>query len=111
MKYGNEKKTVDGHTFDSKAEARRYQELSLMEKTGEIKNLRLQPEYELIPRFKKGNKTHRRTVYIADFEYIENGRTIVEDVKGYATDVYKLKKKMLEYKYPERTIKEVRKKK
>lgn len=110
MKYGNEKITIDGHPFASKAEARRYQQLSLMEKTGEIKCLRLQPEYELIPRFKKGNRTYRRTVYIADFEYIENGKKIVEDVKGFATDVYKLKKKMFEYKYPEMTIKEVKKK-
>lgn len=109
MKYHNEKKNVDGHTFDSKAEARRYEKLSLMEKSGVIRDLRLQPEYELIPRFKKGNRTFRRTVYIADFEYKEGNRTIVEDVKGVKTDVYKLKKKMFEYKYPELTIKEVTK--
>ena len=110
MKYGNEKKTVNGHTFDSKAEARRYEQLSLLEKAGVIKNLRLQPEYELIPRFKKGNRTFRKTVYIADFEYVEDGRKIVEDVKGFATDVYKLKKKLFEYRYPDLTIKEVKKK-
>lgn len=108
MKYGNEKKKINGYTFASKAEARRYQQLFLMERAGIIHGLRLQPEYELIPSFRKNNKTYRRTVYIADFEYKENGKTIVEDVKGYATDVYKLKKKMFEYKYPELTIKEIR---
>ena len=110
MKYRNEKITIDGHSFASKAESRRYQQLSLLEKAGAIKCLRLQPEYELIPKFKKGNKTFRKTVYIADFEYIENGKKIVEDVKGFATDVYKLKKKLFEYRYPELTIKEVKKK-
>ena len=109
MKYGNEKKKIDGHVFSSKAEARRYLQLLLMEKAGEISGLRLQPEYELIPSFKKNNKTYRKTVYIADFEYKENGRIVVEDVKGFSTDVYKLKKKMFEYKYPELTIKEIRK--
>ena len=67
MKYGNEKNLVDGHVFDSKAEARRYQKLRLMEQAGEIQNLRLQPQYELIPAFRKGNKKFRKTVYIADF--------------------------------------------
>lgn len=109
MKYGNEKKNIDGHLFASKAEARRYQQLLLMEKAGEISGLRLQPEYELIPSFKKNNKTFRKTVYIADFEYNENGRIVVEDVKGFSTDVYKLKKKLFEYRYPELTIKEIKK--
>lgn len=109
-KYGNHEEKIDGRTFASKAEALRYQQLSLLEKEGAIKCLRLQPEYELIPKFKKGGKTYRKTVYIADFEYIEDGRKIVEDVKGFATDVYKLKKKLFEYKYPELTIKEVKKK-
>lgn len=108
-KYRNKKINIGGHEFDSKKEARRYQQLLLREKAGEIKGLRLQPEYELIPRFKKGNKTYRKAVYIADFEYVENGRTIVEDVKGIKTDVYNLKKKMFEYKYPELTIKEITK--
>ena len=109
MKYHNKTAKQDGYVFDSKAEKKRYQDLSLMEKAGIIHDLRLQPEYELIPRFKKGNKTYRKTVYIADFEYKQNGKTIVEDVKGYKTEVYKLKKKMFEYKYPDLTIKEVTK--
>jgi len=109
MKYGNRKTNEGGHEFDSKAEAKRYTQLALMERAGEIHSLRLQPEYELIPAFKKGNKKYRQTVYIADFEYIENGRKIVEDVKGFKTDVYKLKKKLFEYRYPDLTIREVTK--
>ena len=108
-KYGNNKTIVNGYEFDSKKEAKRYYELLKLERAGEIKSLRLQPEYELIPRFRKANKTFRRTVYIADFEYVENGQTIVEDVKGFKTDVYKLKKKLFEYKYPDLKIKEITK--
>ena len=108
-KYKNNKTVVNGHEFDSKKEARRYYKLLAMERAGEIKDLRLQPEYELIPRFKKGNKTYRKTVYIADFEYVEDGMTIVEDVKGFKTPVYKLKKKLFEYKYPQLTIREIMK--
>lgn len=109
MKYHNKKIEIDGHVFDSKAEARRYQELSLLEKAGVITGLRLQPEYELIPAFKKGNRRFRRTVYIADFEYIENSKIIVEDVKGFKTEVYKLKKKLFEYQYSYLTLREVTK--
>lgn len=108
MKYHNVKKNVDGHVFASIAEARRYQELILQEKAGVIHDLRLQPEYELIPRFNKGKRTFRKTVYIADFEYKEGDMTIIEDVKGTKTDVYRLKKKMFEYKYPELTIREIK---
>ena len=100
-KYHNTKTCIDGITFDSKLESKRYQELKTMENQGIIKNLVLQPSYELIPKFKKGNKTYRKTRYIADFSYFDNklGKTIVEDVKGVKTDVYKLKKKLFEYKY------------
>lgn len=109
MKYHNEKTVVDGHVFDSKLEARRYKELKILEKAGYISDLRLQPDYLLIPRFKKGGRTYRETRYIADFSYFdrESGQIVVEDTKGVKTDVYKLKKKLFEYKYPELTIKEV----
>ena len=107
-KYGNEKAAVDGIVFDSKREARRYKELRLMEAAGEITGLRLQPEYELIPRYKKDGHTIRRTIYRADFEYrTRDGREIVEDVKGFKTDVYKLKKRLFEYLYPEKKIVEI----
>ena len=114
-KYHNTKVVVDGIKFDSKLEAKRYGQLKLMERAGVIRGLELQPEYELIPSFKKNGKTWRRTVYRADFRYIscEDDRIIIEDVKGseaVITDVFRLKQKLFEYRYPELTIKIVTRK-
>lgn len=96
-KYHNKKVMVDDIKFDSKKEARRYNELKLLEKAGIIKNLQRQVKYELQPSFKYNNKTIRAINYIADFVYEKNGKLIVEDVKGIRTDVYKLKKKLFLY--------------
>ena len=109
-KYHNTKTVADGIKFDSRLEAERYAQLKLMERAGAIRDLELQPEYELIPSFKKDGKTWRRTVYKADFRYIlaEGDRIIIEDVKGSTaviTDVFRLKQKLFEYRYPELTIK------
>lgn len=100
-KYGNKKVVVDGHEFDSQKEARRYKELKLMERAGVIKNLELQPAFELIPTIRTEHETLRKTVYKADFRYVDTKTdgVVVEDVKGFKTDVYKLKKKMLLHKY------------
>lgn len=100
-KYNAKKSTVDGHTFDSIREAERYRELKLLEKGKEIRNLVLQPRFLLQDKFKdKSGTTHRKIEYVADFMYIDKcGKTIVEDVKGVLTDVYKLKKKMFLKKY------------
>ena len=57
MKYKNKKTTIDGLIFASKLEAKRYTELKLLEKQGIITNLKLQPSYDIIPSFKKNNKT------------------------------------------------------
>lgn len=100
-KYRNTKVVIDGIRFDSKAEGRRYQELKLLLRAGKIFDLKLQPRFLLIEGFKKNGKTWRKTEYVADFSYIENGRRIVEDVKGKETDVFKIKHKLFEYKYPE----------
>ena len=109
-KYHNKKTVSDGIKFDSRIEAERYAQLKMMERAGAIRDLELQPEYELIPSFKKDGKTWRRTVYKADFRYIlaEGDRIIIEDVKGSTaviTDVFRLKQKLFEYRYPELTIK------
>ena len=99
-KYHAEKTIIDGERFDSKREAERWQELRLMEKVGEISNLRRQVKYELIPAFKKpGERTERSVSYIADFVYTENGETVVEDSKGFRTETYKLKRKLMIEKY------------
>ena len=114
-KYHNTKTVADGIKFDSKLEAERYEQLKILERAGVIRDLKLQPEYELIPLFRKNGKTWRKTVYKADFRYIlsENDKTIIEDVKGSTaviTDVFRLKQKLFEYKYPELTIKIVTRK-
>lgn len=108
-KYYNKKTFIDGIKFDSKLEAERYAQLKMMECAGVIRDLELQPEYELIPSFRKNGKTWRRTVYKADFRYIlcEDDSYIIEDVKGsisVITDVFRLKQKLFEYKYPDYTI-------
>lgn len=100
-KYGNRKTTVNGITFDSAAEAQRYTDLLLLERAGHIENLRLQPKFELLPAFTDGHgKRHRATHYIADFQYTEGDRDVVEDVKGVETKVFKLKRKLFLMRYP-----------
>lgn len=104
-KYNNKKTQVDMYVFDSILEAKRYKQLALLEKTGEIKGLKLQPKFLLQEGFKKNGKTYRKIEYIADFMYIENGQVIVEDVKGKETEVFKLKRKMFEHEYANLTLK------
>ena len=93
-----ERRTIDGITFDSLAEMKRYLELKQLEKIGDIACLELQPKFLLVPKTEKGG---RAVYYYADFKYIKNGKIIYEDVKGVKTEVYKLKKKILFYKYPD----------
>lgn len=90
-KYRNIKTIVDGIKFDSKKEAHRYSELSLLEKAKKINALTLQPR---IPLMVNGKKIG---YYVADFQYLVNGKTVVEDVKSPATKtpLYKLKIKIL----------------
>ena len=108
-KYNSRKTVIDDITFDSKKEAKRYVELKKKQEEGEISDLRLQVPFELVPSFTieiDGKKRKRRNIrYIADFVYYQDGQKVVEDVKGRKTDIYKLKKKLFEYKY-KITIKE-----
>ena len=88
-KYRAVKTKVDGLTFDSKAEAKRYGELLLLRSAGEIFALAVHPKYELtVNGVKVGT-------YVADFAYMASDRLIVEDVKGVKTAVYRLKKKLM----------------
>lgn len=113
-KYNNKKVTINGITFDSHKEARRYGELRLLERSGAITNLARQVEYELIPVQKqtteytdKKGKTRRKTAvleravkYIADFVYYDkNGQMVVEDAKGVRTKEYVIKRKLMLYMY------------
>lgn len=110
MKYGNRKTYVGGQAFDSALEARRFQELRLLERAGAIRDLQTQVKFELQPAFEKHGKKYRPIYYVADFVYydVQKGLNVVEDAKGYDTDVYKIKKKMYEYRY-DIPITEVRK--
>ena len=107
-KYHAKKTIVDGITFDSRKEAARYAELKLLERAGVISQLTLQPRFELQKSFKKNGKTYRKIEYVADFMYRDNKaeKTVIEDVKGVKTEVYKLKKKLFEAKFPEMSITE-----
>lgn len=110
MKYNNKKIQIDMYVFDSILEANRYKQLALLERAKQIKNLRLQVPFLLQESFRKNNKTYRKIEYIADFVYEENGQTIVEDTKGVKTEVFKIKQKLFEYKYPDLTLKIITKK-
>ena len=103
-KYRNAKTVVDGQTFDSRKEANRYYELRLMEKAGEISELRRQVTFVLIPaQFVAGMHAERAVKYVADFVYVDNatGKTVVEDVKSKATRTpeYVIKRKLMLYRY------------
>lgn len=116
-KFGAVRTVVNGFTFDSKAEARRYLELLAIGEAGEIRNLELQPRFPIVIR--QGFFDIPIAVYVADFRYEE--RTIrdltdwggdvwtdrIEDVKGMPTPVYRLKKKLVEAQYGI-TVREIR---
>lgn len=94
-KYGAKAVEIDGHRFPSQKEGRRYQELQLLVRAGSIKNLELQPSFPLVVNGKKICE------YRADFKYFDQakGSTVIEDVKGFKTPEYKIKKKLTEAIY------------
>jgi len=100
-KYRAKRTEVDGIMFASKGEARRYGELKLMEKARVISCLILQPRFLLQEAFTDSEgKRHRKIEYVADFEYMEDGRDVVEDFKGVETPVFKIKRKLFLKQYP-----------
>lgn len=92
---------IDGHRFPSLKEAQRYNELKLLVKAGKIKNLELQPKFEIIPKQKYRGKTLRKAEYTPDFKYldIDNNEWVIEEVKGMPTVDYVLRKKLFILKY------------
>ena len=100
-KYGAKKCQLDNMTFDSIAEARRWQELRYLTRAGIIKDVRRQVPFVLIPAQKDetGRVIERAVVYRADFVYTEDGKTVVEDVKSEATKTreYIIKRKLMLY--------------
>ena len=116
-KYNNRKAVVDGITFDSLKEARRWEELKLAERAGAIADLERQVRFELIPAqrepdtrgprggVKQGKLLERQVIYVADFVYMDmqTGEKVVEDVKGMkqgtAYEIFKIKRKLMLERY------------
>lgn len=96
-KYHSKKTVVDCIQFDSAKEAKRYTKLRDMEKAGEIQGLRLQVPFEILPSFECDGIKYRGMKYIADFVYYRDGKQVVEDTKGWKTQEYRLKKKLMAY--------------
>jgi hypothetical protein len=92
-KYGAKAVVIDGIRFASKKEGKRYAELKLLAKAGEIRVLQIQP------RFTFEVRSVKMFTYIADFSYFRNRKLVIEDVKGVRTPLYKLKKKIIEHEY------------
>lgn len=118
-KYRNVKMVVDGIVFDSKREAMRYQQLKSLEAAGEIANLELQPEYPIEIngvrvciwrgdfRYQPVLSRHQAKDGLGHTLWFNNvGFPIVEDVKGFKTEIYRLKKKLVEAQY-QITIREI----
>ena len=104
-KYGNKKTTAGGVTFDSKAEAMYYLGLLADKKKGFVKSIELQPKFELLPKFEKDGVKYSALKYVADFRVLlTDGREQIVDVKGVETEVFKIKRKIFEYKYPDLSL-------
>lgn len=100
-KYGNRKVVTEDGTFDSEKEYRRWRELKMMERAGEIHSLQRQVPYVLIPSQKdeNGKVIEREVRYVADFVYREKpNRLVVEDTKGMKTKEYVIKRKLMLYR-------------
>ena len=116
MKYKSKTVIVEGIKFASKKEANRFKELKFLESIGVIQNLELQKRFELLPtqrepktmtktgKEKLGKVIERPVYYIADFVYMKDGETVVEDTKGFKTKEYIIKRKLMLYVYGIRII-------
>lgn len=100
-KYNAVRTEVDGILFHSKGEARRYGELKMLERAGEISDLELQPQFVLLDAFERDGKRIQAIKYRADFKYIEGDIVVIEDFKGKETAEFKIKRKLFINRYPE----------
>lgn len=104
-KYRNVKTKFDGFTFDSKKEAARYQQLKIMQAQNMISDLKLQPKFKFEINgkpLKCDEKGAKQITYTADFEYIKDGKLIIEDVKSSITakdKTFRIKKALFETIY------------
>jgi hypothetical protein len=98
-KYHARKVKADGYTFDSQAEYARFRILRLLADAGEIEGLKVHPRYVLLDPFTCKGVKYRGISYEADFEYLENGKRVTEDVKGFRTQTFNLKEKLFINRY------------
>lgn len=97
-KYHSKKVVVDGIKFDSKKEANRWKVLTMLEQVGQIQDLKRQVKFVLIPSQRvDGKVVERSCTYVADFTYYRDNLLVVEDVKGFKTSEYVIKRKLLLY--------------
>lgn len=94
-KYRNVKAMVDGIKFDSQAEAKRYAELRIMEKSGCISDLKCQVPFVLAPAVVIQGRKRPALRYVSDFCYIKDRQRVVEDVKGIITEGYRIKRHLM----------------
>lgn len=101
-KYGAKKVTIDGITFDSKAEGRYYEHLLKLKKAGLVEDFQMQKPFTLLDRFAhpQTGRIVRAITYKADFEVLyTDGRIEVVDIKGFLTPEFKIKAKMFMFRY------------
>ena len=117
-KYNARRINCGGHMFDSMLECSYYNYLLGLKKAGIVKFIELQPKFLLLPAFDKNGVHYRAIYYKADFRVTyfnkdktprskRNEKEYVEivDVKGFQTQVFKIKRKLFEYKYPNLSLK------
>lgn len=99
MKYHNKPCTIGGEKYRSQREAKRHQELLLLQRAGKIAGLTREVAFELAPGVKIDGEDRKRPAirYVADFVYsdVQAGKVVVEDAKGMSTPVYRLKKHLM----------------
>lgn len=95
MKYHNTKVRAGDEVFDSRHEYNRWCELRLLERAGQITDLKRQVRFELVPK----QEGERPVYYVADFVYIRDGQKVVEDAKGFKTPEYIIKRKLMLFRH------------
>ena len=98
-KYNNRRVTLDGITFDSQAEARRYEQLRLLQQAGDISELNVHERIVIVPAECIDGKMEHDLHYEADFTYLSDGWRVVEDVKGVQTPLFRLKWRLLRQRW------------
>jgi hypothetical protein len=103
---GKDKRTYEGILFDSEIEMKCYRDYLLpLKREGVVKEIALQPKFTLQPKYEKNGKKVLPIHYVADFEITySDGRNLVVDIKGLPTSDAKIKRKMFDYVYPEKTL-------